>query len=152
MAQINFKEVSKNATARESVARGKKFFENNFSTLVFAGLLIVCSVAVGCSSEKPKTESQTSQPAMSQMTPPAAVPTAGVRVTPVEQAKPAHRKTVRRAPVTVAYADKASGVSFKYPRKYVLKTGEGMSELMTSDEAMAFVQPEIGRASCRERV
>jgi len=141
MTRFNFKEVSKNVTARESVARGQKCFENNVSTLVFAGLLIVCSVAVGCSSEKPKTESTTNQPAISQMTPPAAVPTASVPVTPVEQAKPVRKKTVRRAPVTVAYADKASGVSFEYPRKYVLKTGDGMSELMTSDGAMDFVQP-----------
>ena len=39
-------------------------------------------------------------------------------------AKPVHKKTVRKAAPTVTYDDKTSGVSFQYPRRYSLKTGE----------------------------
>ena len=141
MARFNFSEVSKIASTRGAVARGE-CFESAVSTLVFAGLLIVCSLAVGCSSEKPKTEGTTNQNPISQMTPPAAVAPVSAPATPVAQgtAKPVHKKIVRRTPVTVTYADKTSGVSFQYPRKYVLKTGEGMNELVTAG-AMDFVQP-----------
>jgi hypothetical protein len=53
---------------------------------------------------------------------------------PVEQAaaKPARKKVVRKAPATLTYADKTSGVSFKYPHKYALKTGDAANELVAS--------------------
>jgi hypothetical protein len=141
MARINFKEVGKIVGTRDSVAWGKNYFENNGSTLVFAGLLIVCSLAVGCSSEKPKTESMSNQTPISQTTPPVVAAPASVPV-PAElaAAKPVHKKVVHRAPATVAYVDKTSGVSFQYPRKYALKTGESVGKLMPSD-GMDFVQP-----------
>jgi hypothetical protein len=42
----------------------------------------------------------------------------------------------------VTYADKTSGVSFQYPRKYSLKTGESANELVASVSVpMDFVQP-----------
>jgi hypothetical protein len=42
----------------------------------------------------------------------------------------------------LVYADKTSGVSFKYPRKYILKTGDAADELVSSDPVpMDFVQP-----------
>jgi hypothetical protein len=57
-------------------------------------------------------------------------------------AKRVHKKVVRRGPATVAYADKSSGVSFQYPRKYSLKTGEAADKLVSSDPVpMDFVQP-----------
>jgi hypothetical protein len=124
----------------DSVAWGKTNFGTTTSTLVFAALLIVCSIAVGCSSEKPKPESSNNQPAMSQPT----LPTATAPAAPVQQAtaKPVHKKIVRKAPATVTYADKTSGVSFQYPRKYSLKTGDAADELVSSDPApMDFVQP-----------
>ena len=74
------------------------------------------------------------------MTTPATVP-----ATPAVQAaaKPIHKKkVVRKAPATVTYADKTSGVSFQYPRKYALETGDAASELVSSDPVpMDFVQP-----------
>jgi hypothetical protein len=115
---------------------------NNAGILVFAGLLIVCSLAVGCSSEKPKTQISTSQAPIAQSTPPA--PIANAPTTPETQAaaKPAHKKVVRHTPTTVKYADKDSGVSFRYPRKYILKTGDAADELVSSNvTAMDFSQP-----------
>jgi len=128
----------------DSVAWGKTNFDNNTSTLIFAALLIVCSVAVGCSSEKPKPESSTNQSAMTQpMQPIATSPTIATATPPVQAAvKPIHKRVVRKAPSTVTYADKTSGVSFQYPRKYALKTGDAAVELVSSDPVpMDFVQP-----------
>jgi hypothetical protein len=124
----------------DSVAWDKINFEKTAGTLVFAALLIVCSVAVGCSSEKPKPEKSTTQSAMTEPTPPiAASPTT---TTPQADAMPVHKKVVRKAPATVTYADKTSGISFQYPRKYALKTGDAADELVSSDPVpMDFVQP-----------
>jgi hypothetical protein len=117
-------------------------FENNASVLVFAGLLIACSFAVGCSSEKPKTENSTSQAPIAQVTPPAPISTSAPATTAAMEAKPVHKKIVRRTPVTVKYEDKTSGVSFQYPRKYVLKTGDSADQLVSSGFVpMDFAQP-----------
>ena len=128
-----------NPATLESVTWGKINFEKTASTLVFAALLIVCSVAVGCSSDKPQPASSNSQSAMTQPAPPVTTTPA-----PVLQAaaKPVHKKVVRKVPATLAYADKTSGVSFQYPRKYSLKTGDAADELVSSEPVpMDFVQP-----------
>jgi len=127
----------------DSVAWGKINFDKNTSTLVFAALLIVCSVAVGCSSEKPKTESSTNQSVITPATPPV-VTTPAMPATPALQAtaKPVRKKVVRKVPATLTYVDKSSGVSFQYPRKYALETGDAANELVSSGPIpMDFVQP-----------
>jgi hypothetical protein len=132
MTRINFSSVY-----------GPSKFEKTLSTLVFAGILIVCSVTVGCSSEKPKTQSSINQPAMAQPAPTAAVtPASTPAPTEVVVTKPVHKKIVRKVPATVTYSDETSGVSFQYPRKYALKTGEDADKLVSSDAVpMDFVQP-----------
>jgi len=132
-----------NPATLDSVTWGKTNFDKTTSTLVFAGLLIVCSVAVGCSSDKPKTESST-QVAMNQPMPPITTNPASTPTAPVPEtaAKPTHKKVVRKVPATLTYADKTSGVSFQYPRKYSLETGDAANELVSSDPTpMDFVQP-----------
>ncbi len=128
----------------DSVAWGKINFDKNTSTLIFATLLIVCSVAVGCSSEKPKTESSTNQSVTTPPATPAVATPVTMPATPALQAaaKPVHKRVVRRVPATVTYADKSSGVSFHYPRKYALETGDAANELVSSGPMpMDFVQP-----------
>src|SRR4029077_16816365 len=122
---------------------GTSNFEEPASRGVCAGFLIVCSLAVGCSSDKPKTQSSINQPAIAQPTPPAAV-SATTTPPPAMQAaaKPVHKKVVRKVPATVMYADESSGVSFQYPRNYALKTGNDADKLVSSDAVpMNFVQP-----------
>jgi hypothetical protein len=124
-----------------NTTRNKTNFDKT-STLIFAALLIACSLAVGCSSEKPKTESSITQSPIMQPTPQittSSVPSA----TPVQQApNPVHKRVVRKSPPTVTYADDVTGVSFQYPRKYALKTGEAAKELVSSAPIpMDFVQP-----------
>jgi hypothetical protein len=123
----------------DSVTWGKTNFDKTTSTLVFAALLIVCSVAVGCSSDKPQPASSPNQVAMTPPLPPIATP--AIPAVPAA-AKPLHKKVVRKAPVTVTYEDKTSGVSFQYPRKYSLETGDAANQLVSSDAVpMDFVQP-----------
>ena len=127
----------------DSVAWGKINFDKTTSTLVFAALLLVCSIAAGCSSDKPKPTTSDNQSPMAPSTSPATTTPATTPVAPVQQAaaKPV-RKRVHKAPATLAYVDKNLGVSFQYPRKYTLKTGDAANELVSSDPVpMDFVQP-----------
>ena len=111
----------------------------NASALVFAAVLIICSIAVGCSSDKPK-------PLTSNIQIPSAQPQPQpMPATPVMQAekKPVPRKpVVRRKPATVNYADKTYGVAFEYPRRYAIETGDAATQLIMSNPIpMNFVQP-----------
>src|SRR5580698_2538221 len=117
MTRIN---VSRNRATRStpatpgSVAWGKNNFEN-IGVLVFGGLLIVCSLAVGCSSEKPKQEASNIQTPANQAATPVPTPAQPTSTAPAAQTseKAAPKKIVRRAPVTVAYSDIMSGVAFR---------------------------------------
>jgi hypothetical protein len=127
----------------DSIAWGKLNLGTTASPLVFAAILIVGSFAVGCSSQKPKTANSMTQSSNL----PAAQPVVNPISTPVMPAtqvatKPVHKKTVRRLASTVTFTEKTSGLSFQYPRKYTLKTGDGASELVSPDSGlMNFVKP-----------
>ena len=132
----------------DSVIWGKTNFVKNVfdasSPFIFAAALIACSLAVGCSSEKPQPVSSNNQPPVAQPTPQIAATTTASPVLPVPQAsaKPAHRRGVRKAPTDLKYADKTTGVSFQYPRSYALKTGDAAAELLSGDTfPMDFTQP-----------
>jgi hypothetical protein len=132
MTRFNF---GKNfALTCKSIAENK-----SSSALLFAALLIVCSVAVGCSSEKPQPVAVNSAPAA----PTPALPAmSNPSAQAVEPPKPAPKKIVHKRPPTVTYADKTYGVSFDYPRKYAIETGDAASELIaTSPLPMNFLQP-----------
>jgi hypothetical protein len=112
------------------------------SAIVFAAVLIICSVTVGCSSEKPKPISSNNQiPVTEPQSQPQMQPTPA----PVAQAekKPAPRKSVvHKKPATVNYTDKTYGVTFEYPRRYAIETGDAATELVMSHPVpMNFVQP-----------
>ncbi len=131
-----------------SVAWGKINIAKNVldisSPFVFAVTLIACSLAVGCSSEKPQPPTSISQPPTQQATPQIATTTAPAPLANASQAapKPAHRRVVRKAPPTAAYVDKVTGLSFQYPRGYALKTGDAATELLSADAfPMDFTQP-----------
>jgi hypothetical protein len=109
------------------------------SALVFAAVLIVCSVTVGCSKDKPK-------PVSSNNPIPVTQPETAISPMPAPAmqaaAKPAPRKVVHRKPATVNYTDKTYGVTFDYPRRYAIETGDAATELLASNPIpMNFVQP-----------
>lgn len=137
MAHINrFNAVSRIAGTHNSIA-----WEKNASALLFAALLVVCSIAVGCSKDSPQPVStnqipttQSSNPAVSTDLLPAS--------SGAEPAKKAPKKVARKQPSTVTYSDKTYGVSFQYPRKYALETGDAANELIASSPVpMNFMQP-----------
>jgi hypothetical protein len=111
----------------------------NTSALVFAAVLIVCSVTVGCSSDKPKPVSSNNPiPVTQPETAISPMPAPAVQAT----AKPAPKKVVRKKPATVNYTDKTYGVSFEYPRRYAIETGDAATELLSSNPVpLNFVQP-----------
>jgi len=122
------------AATRSSVAWGK-----HTGALIFAAVLIVCSLTVGCSSDnkpKPVANSQIpASPTPSVMTP---MPMPATQTV----AKPAPKKVVAKKPATVNYADKTYGVTFEYPRRYAIETGDAAIDLLASNPmAMNFVQP-----------
>jgi len=131
MTRIN---ALRNFAETRSMTWGK-----NTSALIFAAVLIVCSVTVGCSSDKPK-------PVSSNNPIPVTQPESSISPmpTPAAQAatKPAPKKVVRKKPATVNYTDKTYGLTFEYPRRYAIETGSAATELLASNPlAMNFVQP-----------
>lgn len=103
------------------------------------GLLLVVSA---CSKQGPKPALVgVSSPASSSATPAAAA----VPVTaPTAAASPATaKKTPKKRPANVTYSDANSGVSFLYPRKFALASGDkAQPQLATIDDVpMNFVQP-----------
>jgi hypothetical protein len=123
-----------------SVSWGKNML-GDINAYVFAAVLIVCSVAVGCSSDKPKPVTSNNQIPAAQPTAPVASPTpAAVMQT---ENKPAPKKSVQhRKPATVNYADKSYGVTFEYPRRYAIETGDAATQLVSGNAIpMNFVQP-----------
>jgi hypothetical protein len=135
------------AGPNEFLAWGKTMNVKQISTnirgsvnaLIFSAVLIACSLTVGCSSDKPKQISSNNQIPVTQAPSPIAPMPA-----PVIQAenKPAPKKVVHKKPATVNYTDKTYGVTFEYPRRYAIETGNAATDLLTSSPVpMNFVQP-----------
>jgi hypothetical protein len=102
------------------------------------GLLLVVSA---CSKQDPKPALVgVSSPASSSATPATTVTAAA---TPTAAASPAPtKKTPKKRPANVTYSDANSGVSFLYPRKFALASGDkAQPQLATIDDVpMNFVQ------------
>ena len=134
------------ATTRDFVAWGKDAKNvatatwGHINALVFATVLIACSLAVGCSSEKPKPVSSNNQIPVTQTE--STMPPSMPAVAMAAENKPAPKKVVHKKPATVNYTDKTYGVTFEYPRRYAIETGNAASDLlMSSPVPMNFVQP-----------
>jgi hypothetical protein len=145
MTRMNFNGVRNSARTRKLLAWGKSIksiptnIRGNVNALVFATVLIVCSLAVGCSSDKPKSVSSNNQNPTPQVQTPV-VPTPA----PAMQAenRPVPKKVVHRKPATVNYTDKNYGISFEYSRRYAIDTGDGAADVVMSNPVpMNFVQP-----------
>jgi len=109
------------------------------NALVFAAVLIVCSIGVGCSSDKPKPVSSNTQISMTQPAP--AFSPMPAPVAPLAP-KAVPKKSAPKKPASVNYTDKANGVTFEYPRRYAIDTGDAASSLVLSHPVpMNFVAP-----------
>ena len=119
----------------EFLAWGK----GNLSAWIFAAVLIICSVTVGCSSDKSKPVTSNNQIPVAQPAALPAIPAPAMRA----ESKPMPKKTVvHKKAATVNYADKTYGVTFEYPRRYAIETGDAATQLLAQNPlAMNFVQP-----------
>jgi hypothetical protein len=142
MTRININALRNIAGTRDSVAWGKNVATatwGNINALVFAAVLIVCSVTVGCSNDQPKPISSNNQ---IPITPPQSATTPLPAPAVVAENKPAPKKVVHKKPATVNYTDKTYGVTFEYPRRYAIETGNAAADLLLSSPVpMNFVQP-----------
>jgi hypothetical protein len=117
-------------------------WERNPSVLVFAAVLIICSVTVGCSSEQPKPVSSNQQIPATQTQSQLQMEPAPAAIAPAESKPAAKKRVVHKKPATANYTDKTYGVTFEYPRRYAIETGDAAAELLMSNPvAMNFVQP-----------
>jgi hypothetical protein len=124
-----------------SISHSSAKWGKHAGALIFAAVLIVCSLTVGCSSsnDKPKPVT-TNNPIPVTQNPIPVQPTP----VPVMQAaaKPAPKKVVPKKPATVNYTDQTYGVTFEYPRRYAIETGSAASDLLAANPlAMNFVEP-----------
>jgi hypothetical protein len=129
------KSVSKNSLSRQK-------------TLFGAGLLAVTAISGvfllitnGCSkgpAQAPAVGTASQNPAPISASLPSSTPAPAV---PAENPKPAHKRVQRKAP-TATYSDPLHGISFRYPKSYILKTGDEPSfDLAGMGVHTDFVQP-----------
>src|SRR5437868_8343160 len=107
---------------------------------VTAGFVILVLLGLGaCSDNKSKTANNPG----SQNSPVATVtPSVAAVSEPAPVIPPKPKNVVHRRPSTATYSDKTYGVSFRYPRKYLLKTGDAVQvEMAGAPVPMNFVQP-----------
>jgi hypothetical protein len=136
--------VTLNSVAWGTIHSTKNLFDTS-SPYIFAAALIACSLAVGCSSEQTKTAQTNAPPVTATPVPATPAPQIATNIVPAVSpatSTPTHKKRVHKAPPTLTYADKTTGVSFQYPHRYSLKTGEAASNLVASGPIpMDFTQP-----------
>jgi hypothetical protein len=124
------------ATTLSSWSRQQKF-----AMIAGFAILAVLLAASACSKQSPKPAligasgpaAISSVPAVAELTP----------LTPTAAATPAPTKrAARKRPANVTYTDASSGVSFLYPRKALLTSGDKTKDdLGVKDAAMNFAQP-----------
>lgn len=117
---------------------------NPGQTGVAIAVLLVAIVSLGlngCSNKSAKS-TEPSKPVQSQASATSPAPAVVPAPTPATPPKTT-KKAAKKRPSTVSYSDPVSGVSFRYPRKYELKTGAdakpqlpGLGEVPSN-----FVQP-----------
>ncbi len=144
MTRINMTRINAVRTIAEtqSVAWGKQqtTWGKHASALIFAAVLIVCSVTVGCSSSK--DNAQPKPVTANNQIPAPQIPTQPMPVPPAQPSTKPATKVAHKKPATVNYTDKTYGVTFEYPRRYAIETGDAATELLISNPiAMNFVQP-----------
>ncbi len=122
-------------TALSSCSRQQKLAMAAIAGAAILALLLGLSA---CSKQSPKPAlSGASSPSTSVMPTPAVTPVSAV-VTP-----PPAKKTPRKRPANVTYSDASSGVSFLYPRKFTLTSGDKAQPQLAAigDVPMNFVEP-----------
>jgi hypothetical protein len=105
------------------------------ATALVGGLLLETS---GCSRENDTAVSSAIQHPITQPTSNSPAP---MQEAPAAAPTTVAKKVVKKRPTTTLYADKNYGVSFRYPKRYTLKSADSTKPDITQQSAMNFVQP-----------
>jgi len=122
MKQIRFNantRLSASATTLRTGSTGK------VATSMIAAMLIIAAGTTGCSKKNREVAVNSvsqNNPIQGVTVPVAPAPSAISTPSVSEPAKP--KKVAKKRPATVTYNEANYGISFQYPRKYTLKTGE----------------------------
>ncbi|HTS58856.1 MAG TPA: hypothetical protein VMH03_15005 [Terriglobales bacterium] len=111
-------------------------FGGKLSVAVICGL--IASLLAGCSQKQSKSASSETQTSTNQMTLNQPVAPSSPAPAPVATPTPEAKKVVKKRPSTVTYSDQTYGLSFRYPRKYTLKSGD---QIDSASVPMNFAQP-----------
>jgi hypothetical protein len=117
----NPQDPKKTQNTKNSLSKEKALFGAGLiAVTAVSGVFLV--ITNGCSKGSSKAPSAISAPApvSPEVTSPAPVAAA---VQPVVAPKPAKKRVQHKAPMS-SFTDPANGVSFKYPKNYILKTGD----------------------------
>jgi len=134
---------SKKPLGKPSLSREKTLFGAGLlAVTVLSGVFFL--ITNGCSKGPTRSvpEISNNQNLVNPQSPTSPAPVASVTLPPTQDVKPVHKRIQRRVP-TATYSDPISGISFRYPKNYVLKTGDEASLDLASMGPMKvnFVQP-----------
>jgi hypothetical protein len=119
--------------------------QQKFAMIASFGLLSVLLAISACSKGSPKPALvgvSSSAPAAAASAPTATQAAVAPASTAPAVPAPAKKKTVKKRPANVQYSDANSGVSFLYPRKFSLSSGDNAQPQFAGvDVPMNFVQP-----------
>ncbi len=147
--QLGLSEEPNRKSEMKTATRGAKprpHFNQKQKTTAFIGTVVAGALAGifllqtgGCSRQESKpVASALASPVV--LNPASTITTASTSATPVQSVPPV-KKTAKKRPSTVSYTNQIYGVSFRYPRKYLLKAAENSGPGTSEQAAMNFVQP-----------
>ena len=151
--QLGLSEKPEAQTSKISIDEQHRSFVGKQTVAVFVWSLMTAALlgiflleTSGCSREKSKIDSPVAQSNVGQgtMTP---VSNSSTSTTEAAIAAPAPKKVIHKRPTTAAYDDPTYGVSFRYPKRYTLKTSDTTKDTAKQDAVSAqpfdmnFAQP-----------
>ena len=123
--QLNLgNKTAQKPSGKPSLSREKTLFGTGLvAVTVLSGVFFL--ITNGCSKGPAKTapESSSNQNVVTPSNPMSPTPITNSALTPSQDSKPV-RKHVQRKVATALYSDPIHGISFRYPKTYVLKTGD----------------------------
>jgi hypothetical protein len=122
-SQESQQQISRKDQAAKELARQKVLFGSTlFAVTALSGVFLL--ITNGCSKGPAKVASQ--NPPVS-VAPNVSATPAGSSVVVPEETKPVRKHVVQKKAPTATFADPINGISFRYPKTYVLKTGNESS-------------------------
>jgi hypothetical protein len=135
-------EPSQREQARKELSKQRVLFGSSLlAVTVLSGIFLL--ITNGCSKGPAKAAGQNSSNPNAPMAQSTTPPAPAVAAVVLADTKPAKKRVVQRKAPTATFVDPINGISFRYPKSYILKTGDepardlsGMGPLQ-----MDFVQP-----------